>query len=88
MEPFKFPQFNVRYGPPEGLEESQVRTIWAWHGQCGGSCDGLNLVVVAYKPTPEEIAHIVSGKPIFISQLGGLAPHFLSTSFEQATNPA
>lgn len=89
MDPVKFPQCNARYGPPEGLVESQVRTIHAYEGTVErGSCEGCKMVVVAHKPTPEDIARIVAGEPIFITQIGGLAPHFLTTSFEEANNCA
>jgi hypothetical protein len=88
MTPFKFPESNVAFGPPADLEESQVLTIHGWRGHAGGSCDGIELVVVAHLPTPEDLARLNAGEPIFISMLGGLAPHFLTTRFVEATNPA
>ncbi len=89
MESVKFPQCNARYGPPEGMAESQVRTIHAHDTRAlGGSTDGAHFVIVAHKPTPEDIARIVAGEPIFLTMMGGLAPHFLTTRFEEASNPA
>ncbi len=88
MTPVKFSQSNTRFGPPEDLEESQVRTIHGWTGEAGASCDGMKLVVVAHLPTPEDLERLNAGEPIFLSVLGGLPPHFLTTRFEEATNPA
>lgn len=85
-----FPESNVPFGPPPGLEESQCRSIRAYTGQIqGGGCDGLPCIVVAWQPGEAEIAAILAGAPIFLSMIAtGLAPHFLSTSFEAATHPA
>lgn len=89
MTPINFPEANKPFGPPQGLEESQVATIPAYIGEIvGGSCDGLTQVVVAWQPHTIDVERIVAGKPIFISMIGGLAPHFPSTSFEEATRPA
>jgi hypothetical protein len=54
----------------------------------GGSVDGTPFVVVAWMPEPYELARLNDGHPIFLTCMGGLPPHFLSTTFEQATNPA
>lgn len=89
MNPSEFPQSNCHYGPPDGLSESQVATVKAYVGQIkSGSCDGFKIVVVAWRPSAEELADIASGAPIFLSCIGGLPPHFLSTNFETAINPA
>jgi hypothetical protein len=89
MEPVTFPQATTIFGPPPGLSESQVRSIPAYVGQVRtGSCDGLPQVVVAWKPTPAEIEAIRNGCPIFLSIIGGLPPHCLTTDFESATHPA
>lgn len=84
-----FPEANKQYGPPPGLEEPQCMTIPAFeHQVLGGSCDGLKQVVVAWKPTDEEIELIKQGKPIFISMMGGLAAHYPSLNFYDATHPS
>lgn len=89
MNPIEFPQANVRYGPPPDLEESQCMTIPAYKGTVeGGSVDGCEQVVVAWKPTEHDVERIKNGELIFISMIGSLAPHFLTTSFEEATHPA
>ena len=89
MNPVTFPEANAAYGPPPDLEESQCRTIPAYQGTVeGGSVDGCKQVVVAWRPTDQEIDDIVMGKPVFISMIGGLSPHFLTTDFHSATHPA
>lgn len=89
MNPCQFPQANARLGPPEGFAESQVMTIPAFIGQvASGSVDGATLVVVAWKPTSEELEQLNAGGAIYLSCIGGLPPHFLTTDFEQATRPA
>lgn len=88
MTPIRFPEANCWFGPPPNLEESQVRTIHAYQGPAVGSCDGMKVVIVAHMPTDEDRQRIAEGGPIFITQLGGLAPHFLTTNFAEANNPA
>lgn len=72
MIPVQFPEANTKFGPPSDLEESQCQTIAAHVSQ----------------PTEDEIRQIVLGAPIFLTCLGGLPPHFITTNFQQATNPA
>ena len=80
---------NSRFGPPADLAESQCSAVNAHVGTIkGGSMDGETCVVVCWQPTPEERERICSGIPIFLSIIGGLPPHYLSTSFEEATHPA
>lgn len=88
MTPTTFEQANCKFGTPEGLDESQVMTIHAYRGPVvGGSVDGAQLVVTAWKPTEAEIEVMKAGAPVFLSVLGGLPPHFLTTDFEQAVKP-
>jgi hypothetical protein len=89
MQPVQFPEANTRFGPPPDLAESQCRTIYAHVTKAnGGSCDGATVVVVAWKPTIEELAKLNSGGLIYLSCSGGLPPHFLCTDFHAATHPA
>lgn len=89
MTPVKFPECNDVFGPPHGMEESQVHSIPAHVSQAiGGSCDGSQMVVVAYKLSVEEITLLANGNPLYLTMLGGLAPHFHSFTFHQATHPA
>ena len=89
MTPVDFPEANNVFGPPPDLDETQCNRVKGWAGQAvGGSCDGVFMVVVAWKPSLTELAQLNAGAPIFLSSIGGLPPHFLTTSFEQATHPS
>lgn len=89
MKPVNFEQANIICGPPPGMEESQVMRVSAYRGEAEqGSVDGLELIVVAWRPDDEELERIKNGSPIFLTCMGGLLPHFLSTRFEEAINPA
>ena len=89
MNPIEFKGQNRQLVAPADLTETQVRTIPGYVATIeGGSLDGELVVVVAWQPTTLELADIVSGKPIYLSCIGGLPPHFLTTNFEQATKPA
>jgi hypothetical protein len=89
MTPTTFPEKNIVFKRPPDMEESQCLDIPAWTGTAqSGSLDGDQVVVVAWSPSPEEIELIRKGKPIYLSCVGGLPPHFLSMSFQEATNPA
>lgn len=89
MTPAFFPEANTKFGPPPEFEESQIRTIPAHIGTIEqGSVEGTIFVVVAYQPSQQEKEDIMTGKPIFLSVMGGLPPHFLSTDFYTATHPA
>jgi len=64
-------------------------TIWTYQGNInGGSMDGSFVVVTAWQPNAEEIKLINEGKPIFLTFVGGLPPHYPSMDFISATHPA
>lgn len=87
MTPIDFPEANMPFKAPEGMDESQVRTIPTHvHKIYGGNCDGLSVIVVAWQPDAREIQAIVDGAPIYLSCLSLLPPHYLTTSFEEAVN--
>lgn len=89
MNPTHFPQSNINYVAPADLEESQCATVAGYQGKVtGGSIDGSPISVVAWTPTPREVELIKEGKPIFITFVGGIPPHYPSMSFEEATQPA
>lgn len=89
MTPADFPEANTTFGPPPHMHEEQVKTVRGFaHYVQGGSCDGSPQVVVAWLPNEEELRAINEGKPIFMSMLDGLLPHYLSTTFHDATHPA
>jgi len=71
------------------MDESQVFTIHAFSGTVnGGNLDGAPVVVTAWLPTPEELEQIKQGKPIFLTFIGGLPPHYPSMDFKEATQPS
>lgn len=87
MTPATFEGQNTEFRAPNDLDESQVMTIPAYAGRIrGGNLDGAPVVVVAWTPSPEELKDLIDGKPIFLSCVGGLPPHVLTTSFEAAIN--
>jgi hypothetical protein len=89
MKNVEFSEANRTIGAPAGFEETQVQPARVYCGIAeGGSCDGVPISVVAWQPTPEEILNIIGGGPIYVTMMGGVAPHFVTTSFDQATKPA
>lgn len=71
------------------MTDEQVKVIHAYRGEVKvGSVDGSQLVVTAWKPTEEELKDLNDGGSVFLSFIGGLPPHFATTRFEQAINPA
>lgn len=81
-----FPERNQIFGPPEGFSEEQVKPAYAYVGEVKkDSMDGQRIVVVAWKPNEDEIRALIAGAPIYASFAGGLPPHFLTTSFLQAS---
>lgn len=89
MNPDTFPEVNTQFTAPDGLEESQVQTIPGFMGTVDrGSVEGLQMIVVAWKPSPVDLVRLNTGGVIYLTVLGGLPPHFLTTSFAEATNIA
>lgn len=89
MIPITFPEANCIFTNPPDLDESQCMSIPAYQGEVSrGAIEGSHMVVVAWTPTFEELTRIIAGVPIYISMMGGLAPHYLSTTFHEATHPA
>lgn len=89
MFPIHFPECNIMYGPPQGLDENQCRAIPAYiQTILGGSCDGVTQVVAAWKLSTEELEIVKETGIIYLSVLGGLPAHYLSVNFQQAISPA
>lgn len=87
MKPSAFPESNVVFSAPADMGESQCGSIEGFAEKIiGGPLDGAPIMVVAWQPSPEDIEQMEQGKPIYLTMIGGLAPHFLSMSFEQAIN--
>lgn len=91
MTPRDFHEANTRFHPPSDLEESQCFTIPAYLGTVDrGSVEGAKIVVVAWQLSPEDLYAMSRQEipTIYISMLGGLAPHFLSLSFKDSIHPS
>lgn len=89
MIPTDFPESNTIHRAPPGFADSQVVPIPSYVGEIArGSCEGQMICVVAWKPTFEDLEKMVNGAPVFLTMFGGLAPHMLTTNFQEATHPA
>lgn len=89
MTPAEFEQANKEFQPPQGMDSSQCSPIRVFVGQAeGGSCDGIPIVVSAWKPSDDELEEMINGQPVFITFVGGLPPHTVSTKFDRAVRPA
>ncbi len=89
MIPVYFPEANKVFGPPKDLTEEQCSKVHAFVGEVqGGGCDGMGMIVVAYEPSPYDLEVLNNGGKVYLSCLGSLPPHFLTTSFERAIAPA
>ena len=87
MNPATFREANCKFGPPSDLDVSQCQSIDAFSGTIlGGNLDGSKAVVVAWKPTDDEIEQMRTGGLIYLTMIGGLSPHSLSTNFQVATS--
>jgi len=89
MNPTNFPETNATIGPPRGMSEAQCRQLRAFAAEMvAGPMDGAPVYVVAWQPTLPELERLIEGNPVFITMLGGVMPHYVSTSFEEATHSA
>jgi hypothetical protein len=89
MEPVHFPEVNAKFRAPSDLSEGQCKTIPSYTGTVnGGSLDGMTIVVTAWKPTEWELEQLNAGNPVFLTCIGGLPPHMMTTSFHHAIRPA
>jgi hypothetical protein len=91
MMPLEFKGTNVTFMIPNDLARNQTkaRPIRGRILQVStGPLDGLAVAIVAYKPNSLEISRLLAGEPVYISFLGGVAPHYVSTTLEEALNPS
>lgn len=89
MIPADFPEANAHFGPPPSLTEGQCANIVVYAGEINrGSLEGSPIVVTAWKPLPHELLMLNDGHPVFLTVIGGLPPHMLSTDFKTATSLA
>jgi hypothetical protein len=88
MIPTDFPESNKSFSAPQGTDESQCQSMRACvKEKKGGTLDGSMMVIVAWMPSKEEIEQIRRGSPIYLTCLDGLPPHYIATTFEEATLP-
>lgn len=89
MTPIDFPEANRTFGPPKGYTEEQIRSIAAFQGVVlGGSLDGCEVVVVAWRPDDKDLERLNNGGVVYLQVLGGLPPHLLGTDFNEVVTPA
>lgn len=87
MLPTTFPQSNAVFTAPADLDKTQCADIHACKGKVvGGTLDGANFVITAWKPDARELGLLNAGQPVFLTCIGGLPPHHLSVTFEEASN--
>jgi hypothetical protein len=85
MKPSPFPGTNAIFGPPPGYDRSQIATVPALMMDIsGGSMDGSMSITVAWKPDEADLKRLNQGGLIYLCVVGGLVPHFLTTSLEES----
>lgn len=62
MTPFEFPGCNVNAAPPPGFEEMIAPLIGFHNGRTW---------VTAWHPTPEDLAKLNAGEPVYVSVMSG-----------------
>lgn len=89
MTAIDFPEASTKFKAPASLSEAQCSTISAYVGTItDGNCRGMLQIITAWMPSEEEIQSMKDGNPVYVSFLGvALPPHFLTTSFIEASNP-
>lgn len=76
---------NCVFRPPPDLDESQCHSITAYRFEIKqGNLDGQEGVAVAWKPDADDIRRISEGGVVYLTMIGGLIPHRLSTTWEDA----
>lgn len=84
MTPVHFNEANCDCVPAPD-DASAVGNIPGWSGRVErGPLEGAPLVICAWVPSAQELEELNAGNPVFISFIGGLSPHCLTTSFAQA----
>ena len=86
MTPVSFTQSNHVFGSPSDLPGSCIDIEAHLSVVEQGIFEGTRRVVVAWKPTDEDLKKLLAGASIYLTCMGGLPPHFMSTSFEDAVS--
>lgn len=58
MHPTRFEEANIEMQPPKGTPEGEIFPVWAFVAP--------NETVLCFKPSPEDIARIVAGAPVWL----------------------
>lgn len=88
MKNVEIPNFpNQRIGKPENLHESQCKDVMAVvHEIQGTNLDGLINFIMCYQLDDLEIASLQkNGGKLFMSCIGGIMPHMITMSIEEAS---
>lgn len=84
MNPTDFPYSNRTYVKPEGWTDEQCKTLETYQGI---NEDNHPLIISCWKPTPEEIADIVAGKPVWLHILTQVQPPVLLSTRDPFPRP-
>lgn len=80
-----FPQSNTLFA---ATAEPAARPLKAYCGAiAGGPLKGTKVAVTAWRPTTEELLRLNAGGSLYVSTLGGLAAHYVTVDFHEATHP-
>lgn len=100
MTPDQPPVSNCVFHAPDELDHTQVFSIHAYKNAIkpgftqevfagevppGSNLDGAPFIVTAWKPTAGELEELNRGGLVYLSCLGVLPPHFLTTTWSDAT---
>lgn len=89
MNNVDFPESNTNMHAPQGMTEEQVATCRAYVGKIAdGQHKGMIQSITAWKPTEADLDRLMAGGVVYFQCLGRLPPHFLTTDFKEAINPA
>lgn len=98
--PVRPPISNTVFTAPSDMDYSQVFSIHAFKNAVkagftqdvfageippGSNLDGASFIVTAWKPSAEELLALNQGGLVYLSCLAVLPPHFLTTSWSDAT---
>lgn len=66
--------------------QANVKTIPSFRAKIGGGrFDDGELIVVAWRPSIDDLDRLIKGEMVYLTAFGGLPPHFVSTTFKEAT---
>lgn len=85
MTPAYFPEANAIIDTPPSAE-LPAGSVKPMHGLVGqiasGAFDGEKIIVVAWKPSINELKDLMDGGSVFLITLGIIPPHYIGTSLK------